>query len=202
MTTPEERVQKMVESGAVAAEEGERLLAALHAPPPPRRYDAFERLGERAALGITAVVVAASVGLSRFGVRFDGLLDQHVGAKAPVPLAHALFDVAAGVLLPALVFFGIARAQSRHVRPVDLLVTLGVARVPGVVLAPFVAALAGRSVPAVVAVGLVLLAASVTLLYQGFRNASGLAGPRLGVSFVVALVVGETLSKLAYLPLH
>ncbi len=49
---------------------------------------------------------------------------------------------------------------------------------------------------AVALIALVFVAAHVTWLYQGFKNASGLAGKKLTVGFVGLLFGLEALSKL------
>ena len=54
---------------------------------------------------------------------------------------------------------------------------------------------------ALVGIGLVCIAMHITLLYQGFKNASGLVGPKLVAGFIALLIVAEIVSKLALIVL-
>lgn len=210
--TPAERVRRLVEAGTVAPEEGERLLSAMSNAPKRSALatlvNPFERFGGGVAVVLGAVVSALSVAVTRLGVRFDGFLDMHVQRAVVAPIHVSLLEQLAAWILPAMVFWAFARAFTKHARLVDFIGMVGLARLP-----VFLSALAGLAlVPAVpvdptsikltpgllvlAAVAIVLLAANITLLYQGFKNASGLTGPKLVGGFIALLFGAEALSKL------
>ena len=209
--TPAERVERLVRSGSVDAEEGKRLLAALHAEPAPSPLrlllNPFERIGGGLAAGVGLAISIASILFARSGVRFDGMIDAHFRG-APVPTLVALADQLAAWPLAALVFFAYARVFSRHVRLLDFLGMTGFARLPILLMAiPMRAIMSGfdprdpMHLPpgflAVALVSLVFVALNINLLYQGFKNASGLSGPKLVWGFIGLFVAAETASKLA-----
>ncbi len=116
--TPADRVRRLIESGSVAPEEGERLLAAMaERPASSPLLNPFERFGGGKAATIGAVISAASIAVATsLGVRFDGLLDLHFNRAAPPSLRIAIADQIAAWVVPALGFWAYARAFSRHVR--------------------------------------------------------------------------------------
>ncbi len=208
--TPADRVRRLVETGTVAPEEGARLLAAMSED--PRRsslgvlLDPFERFGGGTAAIAGALVSIASLAVSRLGVRFDGFLDMHVNRGVAPSMSVALLDQCAGWLLPALCFWAYARVFSRHVRFIDFLGMTGLARLPILVCAlvtlpllPSGALHVDKLDPALLVIalfGLLFVVLNVTLLYKGFKNASGLTGTKLVGGFVALVVVVEALSKL------
>ncbi|MBX3204231.1 MAG: hypothetical protein KF764_04135 [Labilithrix sp.] len=214
--TPAERVRRLVESGSVVPEEGARLLAAMSAAPPRSRLrflvDPFERFGGGVAALLGAAISVASVAVSRLGVRFDGLLDLHINRAVVPPLRVAATDQLVGWLLPAVCFWAYARVFNKHVRLLDFVGMTGLARLPillgALVLLPIVPPAAealtkpGLGLVAVALVALVFVVANVTLLYQGFKNASGLAGAKLVGGFVGLVIVVEAASKVALALLH
>ena len=208
--TPAERVHRLVEAGSIGPEEGARLLAAMRERPPRSRLtlliDPFERFGGGKAAIAGGLISAASIAVSQLGVRFDGLLDMHVNRGAVPPISVALVDQLAGWILPALCFFAYARVFSRHVRLVDFVGMAGVARLPillgALVTLPLMPAdptALMKLTPALVPIavfGLLFVVLNVTLLYNGFKNASGLTGAKLVIGFVGLVLVVEVLSKL------
>lgn len=211
--TPSERVRRLVASGSVAPEEGARLLAAMSEAPPrsPLSFfvDPFERFGGVTAVALGAIISAASVGVSRFGVRFDGLLDVHINRAVVPSLRVALLDQVAGWIVPALFFWAYARVLSKHVRLVDFVGMVGLARLPvllcGLVVLPFAPEhpiLPPKITPALLAqgmLGLVFVVANITLLYKGFKNASGLTGTKLVIGFSGMAIASEAASKIVLL---
>ncbi len=202
--TPVERVERLVRAGAVDREEGQRLLAAIDARPAPSPLGLlvrpFDRLGGGFAALVGLAVSALSVAIARRGVRFDGLIDLHL-VVGPVPVRTALLDQLVAWPLAALVFYAYARLVARHVRLVDFLGMTGLARLPLLGAAPLLLALSPslgsldplHPPPALLAgalVSLVFVALDGWLLYQGFKNASGLVGAKLAVGFV-ALVLSR-----------
>lgn len=211
MTTSKEQVLEMVSSGKISAIEGDALLEAMT----PRQslasaaLNPFERLSSAAIWSLAALWAAISVALSQWQVRFDGAIDMHV-VPSPVPLPTALLDLLVAWPLVGVVFWACTRFKGR---PTDVLGFVGAARAPIVILGIAAGALRShvpqgpidleqlmRSMP----VGLIIIAILAILmtawhfvwLYQGFKTASGLRGGRSAITFAVALLVAEVLSKL------
>jgi hypothetical protein len=208
--TPVERVRRLVVAGAVAPEEGDRLVAAM-AREPIRSpvwvlVNPFDRFGGVVAVAIGVVASVLSVCVTRLGIRFDGFLDLHVARAHVAPLGVSVIEQLAGWLLPAFLFWAYARIFARHVRPLDFLGMIGLARLPTLLaalpialLSPEQSGLPTRLTPALLAVvfiGLACFGWNITLLYQGFKNASGLRGPKLVFGMVAMVIVAEAASKL------
>jgi hypothetical protein len=139
------------------------------------------------------------------GVHFDGFLDLHVSRRHVPALENSLLEQVAGWPLPALLFWGYAGTVVRHARVVDFVGMVGLARVALLVAAVPVAYLSPES-PAVpikltpellviVLIGLSGIAWYFTLLYQGFKNASGLNGAKLLGGFIGISILAEVGSK-------
>lgn len=214
MTTTKEKVLELVASGKVTAAEGDELLKAL-GPPGVSRWrklvNPFEAMPLSLGLALGVAGVLAALALTTLKVHFDGALDVHFGADAPV-LAQALLEQA--VVWPgvALVLWACAWALARQSRFVDFLSVVAVARLPLIVtglavgfLGPYLPTAVGAE-PSQVAVAPLLLLVVVTLpaivisftwFYQGFRNASGLRGVKAAVAFTLSIIAAEILSKTA-----
>ncbi len=203
-TRPEARIRALAKQSRIGASDAARLLAAVKTTPvpPERRFDPFTRLNAVTGMliGIGASIGAAVV--SRLGVRFDGLLDVHTASA--VTWRQALVDQVAAYLVPAAIFWVLGYALARRGRVVDLLSTVGVARVPPIVFALPLALLGSGtssaphlSIGGWLLVGLVLLgsAAQIYLLVIGFKTATGLAGPRLVFGVAFAMILSEIASK-------
>ena len=223
MSTPADRIRNLVDANKVSAEEGERLLRAM-APSSGARspwlllLNPFDRFGGERAAVAGLVVSALSLGLAHLGVHFDGALDVHLAPSANrVTFGASLLEQAAGWLVASLLFWAYARSTSSHVRFVDFLGVVGLSRVLLVGIALFL--VLGPGLPpdmptktvtpallahllVIAAVTLPLLGWFITLLYQGFKNASGLAGGRLVGGFIGVLLVSEIASKLVLLLPH
>lgn len=212
--TPDERVRHLVDAGSVAPDEGARLLSAMGRGRSrslvSTLIDPFDRFGGGKAALAGALVALSCIAVSRFGVRFDGFFDMHVGRAVP-SLTVAVVDQLASWPLPATVFFLYARVFSRHVRLVDFIGMVGLARLP-VLLGSVVIGIALRGAVVdpfkmtpglllVMALGLVFLGLQITLLYTGFKNASGFTGARLVGGFIGISILAEVASKLALLAL-
>jgi len=207
---PVERVRRLVEAGTVAPEEGERLVAAMDRAPGRSPLwllvNPFDRFGGGVAAAAGVVVGALGIGATRLGAHFDGFLDLHVSRAHVSPIRVALVEQVAAWLLPAALFWAYARVFARHVRVVDFVGMIGLARLPLVLaafpvalLVPDVHALPIALTPALLAVVLIVLVSLgwyVTLLYQGFKNASGLRGGKLVGGLVAMIVAAEVASKL------
>jgi len=212
--TPADRIRKLVADGRVGTAEGERLLATLERAGSGKlaRLDPFVRFGGGVAAVVGVVGAVASLGIARLGVRFDGVLDLHVGAAHAPSITTAVADQAVAFVLPALAFWAYARAQSAHVRLVDFFGMIGLARIPVIAGALPILALAlpvdvsalhlSPALLVVAFLSFVMLGSNITLMFFGFRNASGLAGTKLGVGFAGVLVAAEIVSKIALISVH
>jgi hypothetical protein len=166
----------------------------------------FDRFGGGVAALVGAVVSALSLVVTRAGVRFDGFLDLHFARTRVAPLHVSLLEQACAWILPSVCFFAYARMRSKNVRAIDFLGMVGLARlplflaaIPAVMLAPELPTPI-KMTPALLATTIVCLAGvagMITWLYQGFKNAAGLAGPKVIGAFIAVTVVVEVLSKFA-----
>jgi hypothetical protein len=157
----------------------------------------FDRFGGEVTAALGLVVALVGIAVTRFGVDFDGVLDIHKVA-APPSLLRAAAEQAIAWFLPALLFWIYAALSKHRTRLIDFVGAAGLSRLP-LVLGAFVAALLGSKVTPMMLVGATIviacLAVSLTLLYQGVKSASGLAGTRLTIGFIGVLIAAEMLSK-------
>jgi hypothetical protein len=205
VSTPEERIKELARKSAIGPEAAERLLAAVRTEPATEeaRYNPFARWsGERTALAGLAVS-AVAIAVSRLGARSDGALDYRTTATS-VPFAAAVVDQLIVYPVTALALWAVARAFAREVRPIDILGTVGLARLPFVLsVVPLAIIDLGKpekADPTLASwVGLAVVGAGWSLflymLVLGFRTATGLRGGRLAGAFIGGLLVAETVTK-------
>jgi hypothetical protein len=214
MRRESEKILKMVADGQISSAEGDELLKALK---PPKHsiwstlINPFERLP--VSVGLLLSVVAAGIGLflaSVSSLRFDGALDVHLMAQ-PVPFHQAVVDQVVAWGLPAVLLWLTSLVLARQGRFIDFLITVGVARVPLVLLAGLIAlffpdpnaimqmAFGTPWHPTLwltILCGLTFLIWFFALLFNGYRVASGLKRRRLIGSFIWVLVIAEIGSKI------
>jgi len=211
MTGHDARVQGLVNDGRISPDEGERLRRALRGQSLASTIvrNPVEYLRPRWAWILAMSVVAASLAVSRLGVRFDGALDMHPVAGVPA-WSRTVADQIAAIGCTAVVFWLVSLVVARQGRLQDFVTAVAAARVPmalaGLWGGTFLPgpqemlryAQAGRVPP------LVFLASVATLplliwfgvwLYRGFSHSAGITGARAGVAFTVAVVVAEVASK-------
>lgn len=214
MTTPRERIAELARAGRVSEEDARRLLASVEgrgrAAVASWLFDPFARLSTGAGLSVVAAGVLLQVAASRLGVRYDGALDLHVGT-AP-SWAVTFVEVALDLFATAAIAWAAARIAAARPRLVDVLVAVGVARLPLVALGPPLLwllpdpetlrqqALSGEVPGVALVVGLLVLpflAWFFVLWFRGFKTATGLRGVRLWVASLSSVLVAELASKLA-----
>jgi hypothetical protein len=182
-------------------------------------YNPFVRYagGQAVAYGI-AISLLAAVLASVMCARFDGILDVHFVAS-PVSLSLALIDQGCNALTLSVVFYSMALAAgARHTRFVDIVGTLLLARAPFVFVPLLNAtgtfsdlsrvAMAGAlTQPEGLDLGnllfiiplsllmLLLVVWMVALMYHAYRVSTHLKSTRLVLSFIVAIILAEALSK-------
>jgi len=175
-------------------------------------------------LGLAAVVAASLVGALSH-THFDGVLDVHMGAVAPlwVFVAEGLIDwLAMGVLL----FLGGMLISRSRPRAVDVFGTQALARAPMVAVAfcgllpgnqRYTAYLVSKLTPnaaevaaapgdvAVFAIAAVVMLAMlvwmVALMYRAFAVSCNVRGGKAIGVFIAAILLAEALSKVAILAL-
>jgi hypothetical protein len=210
MTSPETKVEALVASGRISGTDADKLRRALHRSPTPHwsrlLWAPFDRLALPAALAIGAASLAVQALLSRFGVRFDGAFDVHVGAAAPGWGTVALELVVAWPLT-ALVVWLACLAFSRKTRLVDAAVAVAVARAPLTLCGALAAVLPLRPpvdgapeqlAPLQLVLALLLMPLVIwflVIVFQGIKTATGLAGGRLWATWGLGLTAAEVVSK-------
>jgi hypothetical protein len=219
MNSAEQQVLDMVAAGKITAAEGDELLRAVRKRPSKWQllFNPFERIGTTSGVAVTGLLAVAGIAVSLLGVRFDGALDLHRVGHRP-SLLIAVFDSLNATLVTAMVFWLTSRVVARQGRFLDFLVTVGIARAPYLATAVVLALISpdpetmlsrARTNPLdpvlllTALISLTGLAWFVTLLFTGFRTASGLRGARLAGGFAAALLVSEVATKvlLAVVPL-
>lgn len=204
--TPEERIQELARRSAIDAGAAERLLAAVRTEPiAPVGWNPFARYGAAPLLAAGAVGVVVWIACARIGMRGQGALDVFTG-PAPARYAVAALAQVIDVGVTSLLLWGAGRVLVREARFVDVLATVGVARlVLGVssipiaiatFLAPKGATLETPWQWVGIVVGLVGWGVHLWALVAGFRTATGLRGRRFVVTFFPALLAAEVATKL------
>lgn len=214
MTSHEARVRALVSSGQITESEGTRLVDALRQETAGWKilFNPFDRLSTGAIWSVAIVTCAASLAMSRLGIRFDGALDLHPTGAAP-RWSMSLLDQMNAVALTAAVAWLVSLLVAKRGRFVDFVMTIGAARVPLIFIAlvthwllPSAAEMramvlsGSRPGPAVVLASVLTLPFFfwfLALLYRAFVVSSGLKGLRAGLSFATAMVAAEVLSKVA-----
>jgi len=207
----EDRVLSMVRAGTITEAEGQRLMGSLH----QRRigwrmlFNPFDRLSTPVLWILAILVTIGGVGVSRMGVRFDGSLDVHQAPGLPT-WSEIFLDAASAILVTAVIFWLVSLLVARQGRIVDFLSTVAVARLPNILVGaalPWILpppdeilaqAMAGLVPPRLLLALIALIPGLIwfiTLLCTAYKSSSGLRGLRLGISFTVALLVSEIISK-------
>jgi hypothetical protein len=185
--------------------DAKRLLDAVHPPVARSAWNPFERWSGEVTTAIGVLASLGGIATARFGVRYDGALDLHLGSHA-VPIARAIVDQVVAFPLTALVFIIASRRLAPTARIVDVVGAVGLSRVP-VVLGAVPLALITSAVKidptkpsaALLVIALLALAvvgAQIFSLVVGFRTATGARGGALASTFVIALVAAEVISKI------
>jgi hypothetical protein len=218
MNTPRERIQGLVQKGALPSREAEVLLAALGAPAHKGwlLLDPLERFGAVQLTLVGLAVALVGVALERCGLVFDGYLDLHLTHQAWRWQTSAVRALVAWPL-GAFVLWLASLVAGRGGRLIDFMALVGVARLPSVLLAlPIAVILAAHDgssatpgalpVPtpallAITALGLAGVAYFIVLSYRGFVTASGLRGSRRVVAFVAGTLLAEVASKIVLVSL-
>lgn len=171
-------------------------------------------------IGVILIVISCIIG-SFSNSHFDGVLDFHSGAKAPlwVFIFEGLVD---WLVMGFLLLFGGKLISKSHVRSVDVFGTQALARGPMLITAlstllpgyqRFTAQLATLKVDEVLSTiqanmgGLILLMAiafiallmiiwMVALMYRAFSVSCNVRGGKAVAVFIVAVILGEAISKL------
>lgn len=220
MTThdSDSRVADLVTQGRITPAEAERLRRALQRGRP--RWDVFRSPflylpPARAAL-VALGVVLVSLLIAPLGVRFDGAFDVHRVPGAPA-WSTAVLDLMVGVVLPSIVFWLAGLTVARQGRLQDTVVAIAIARLPLVLIALVAIVLVpnppgAREMMDIVASGAVprnllllslvsfpLFLWSLVWMYFGFATNAGVRGTKAVVTFLVALVIAEGLSKVVLL---
>lgn len=181
--------------------------------------------GQALIAGLIGILAAGLLG-SLGHVHFDGVLDMHIGAGAPL-----WFFIAEGFVdwlcLAILLLIAGLLLKGRSFRAIDVLGTQALARWPMLLSAavgilpanqrvlaelmkmaqnpnhPLALPVADTVVFALaMIVSLVMIVWMVMLMYQAYTVSCNLKGAKAVVSFIVVLLIAETASKFALWPLY
>lgn len=202
--SPEERIKELARKSAIDPAAADRLLAAvrLDAMTEARGWNPFERWSSGTCVAIGTAASLASLGMTRLSFRFAGFLDQQVTGGKAVGWMTAFIDLLGAFPLGALAFWLVGVLLARQTRFIDMLATVGLARVPAMLLAIPMALVARGKEPeelrgvllALASIGLVGVGLQITCLVLGFRTATGLRGTRLVLGVLGALAISEVSS--------
>lgn len=197
--SPEDRIKALARKNAIGEADAARLLASVKPSPAvtARGLDPFARFGAGTLAGVGLVTSLVAAAFTLGGTHFPGFLDI-MATNGSLGLRAVAIEQLAAFPLGALVFWIAGRLLTPHVRVVDMLATVGFARVPAVVFALPVtlsgtSSLLGRGLALVVLIGLAL---QIYLLVIGFRTATAAQGGRLAAGVVGAILAAEIAAKL------
>jgi len=168
----------------------------------PFRYVA----GTRALLiGLAGMLLTAII--ARYSeTHFDGVLDAHFGMEAPLSLF--IIEGVISWLCAVICFYVAGMILTRSaVRLVDIAGTMAFARLPMIFVALVGFFVSGTPVnledidPSFIVAGVVGMLFTiwmVTWMYQAYIISTNLKGAKGIVSFIVALIVAEVMSKLLF----
>lgn len=213
------RIDNLLSTGKITEEDHKILMAALGnqkgivSRVMPFLINPFESISSGTALLVgVALAIAMSFLGSKIGVYFPGALDLQIAqeGKRFYTFSELLFQNTVAVLTVAGVFFGGALIlKQRNLRLVDFLGFVALSRLPYALfilvlflLGPIFPGLLPRTTDATKGGGIVALAVlSITalvwqmiLMFSAQKDASGLKGKLLWISFVFGLVVAEAIS--------
>jgi hypothetical protein len=173
-------------------------------------------------LGLAIILISSFIG-SLSSMHFDGVLDFHIGLKAPLWffLVEGLIDWIC--LAVPLLFFGLIVSRSSF-RMIDVLGTQALARWPYLIAAlamlpdanrrvlEYIMSKVTQTAPAATinsadvfifgfAMILVILTAiwMVALMYRAYTVSCNIKGASVVVTFIVGIIAAEALSKVAIL---
>ena len=177
-------------------------------------FHPFERYSEKTLLSVAAIVAIFGVAVSYFfNVRFDGVLDIHLVAQAPLSI---IIDVLINTFSLFIFLFIVSKYINSKTRVIDVFLAIIIARTPLYIVAFLnVNGIIHNTTKELVHLGstkdistfsllLVTLFAICTLLaivwyiallYNGFKVASNAKGKKGTLLFIISILCAELLSK-------
>ena len=163
--------------------------------------------GRALAIGLPIMLAASLIGATR-NIHLDGVLDLHFGPPAPVWIfiSESLIN---WLVMGALLFFGGKLISRSDIRLLDVFGTQALARTP-ISIALLCLLLPDSQVPlpglAVFILGaildLLLTIWMVLLMYRAYAVSCKVSGGKAIGLFIVAIILGEILSKILIGALH
>lgn len=180
----------------------------------------FEKYQERTLLLIgTIATVLGSIIAYFFNARFDGVIDMHLVGQ--ISLWQPFADNTINILCLVLILFLTSKYLNPKTRPIDILTTVIIARLPYYILPVFNAHgylyrttqdLVKMATPgklpdlSSMTIFVILIFALISilfliwymmLLYNGFKVSSNARGAKPVVLFIIGILVAEFVSKVA-----
>jgi len=166
-------------------------------------YNPFERIAGWSALVIGVVVMALTAVIGKLNrVAFDGVLYAHAGASFSFLTSFAMRAINFLALFLTMWVAGILFSKSK-VRAVDVAGTMALAHIPILLFAvicflPVIPA-GLYDIPRIIIFSIIYILFAIwviALMYNAYSVSCNLKGTKAVVSFIVALLVAEIISKL------
>lgn len=186
-------------------------------------FNPFAKYTEKQLLPIGVAVTIISVFLADYtDARYDGVLDLHFISN--VSITKVLTDFIINIVLLFIALLTVGKIINKKTRPVDILTTIVVARIPfyAVMLvninktmqtvtdklditAPTITNLNSADMSYIIIAGIITIVAVawyIALLYNGFKIASNAKTFKQNILFIIALIAAEVISKLIIVNLN
>ena len=169
-------------------------------------YNPFERIAGWSALLAGVIVMAFTAVIGKVnGIAFDGVLDVHSGASFNFTAAFAMQAVDFLSLFLTMWIAGVCFSKTK-LRAIDVGGTMALARAPMLLLVVIcflpVAPAGLYDIPRIVVFGIICVLFSIwmiALMYNAYSVSCNLKGVKATVSFIVALLAAEIVSKLIFI---
>lgn len=174
-------------------------------------FNPFTRIAGLQAFGIGMLLLLLTGFIGSYSnVRFDGVLDMHLGAE--ISLMKSFSFLAIDIMSVVLVMWFTGLMISKGFRFVDILGTMTLAKAPYLILAvagyfctvpdtkeilnnPYIV-FQSISFILLIILSLPIIIWSITLMYNGFKVSCDVKGTKLTVAFIIAITVSEIISKI------
>lgn len=174
-------------------------------------FNPFTRIAGLQAfgLGLIFVILTGITGIYN-NVYFDGVLDMHIASDAA--FSSSVFCIGISLVSLVMVMWVAGLITSKGIRFIDVLGTMTLSKAPSLLMtiagfftsAPNIDEIMSNPYSVFQSVSFIIVTLLmipitiwiVVLMYNAFKVSSGLKGTKLTVTFIIALLVSEIISKI------